>query len=121
MSGETKPFKKPLIWVSIAFFIVVLIMGFIIFSQSESLEYYNERIDKLYESHEYKCDEGLRRICIDEDKYSVEIGEDETYAVCDTDRREYAVCLEEDKSWTQCHNGESATCVDWDVERIIKR
>ena len=115
-----KTFKKHFIWVSIISILVIVVMGLIINSQSKQLAY-------VYENYDYSCSEGTRQVCISENKnyieypegeYAITIKDDETYTICDTDRRERAVCIDEDKSWIQCGTGEWATCVG-ENERVM--
>ena len=113
-----RTFRKPLIWVSIISILIIVLMALNIQSLSKSLDSAYDRQSKIYEEYDYKCGEGLKRVCVDEDKYAIEIGADETYAICDTDRKERAICVDEDKSWRQCEIGEWATCLDKDKDWI---
>lgn len=101
---------------NIVLFVVIAILILISYSL-------NAQVDNMYDNYVYGCGEGKQSVCIDEgnwyeeygeDEYVVLIGEDETYVVCDTDRKEYAVCVEEDKQWTQCDTGEYPRCFDSD-------
>lgn len=114
-----KTFRKPLIWVSVISILVIVLMALQISYLNNSIDSCHERQMEIQkdsqENFDYKCGEGLKRACIDEDKYAIEIGEDERYIICDTDRKEKAICIDEDKSWAQCEVGEWARCIGEDT------
>ena len=78
-----------------------------------SIDNLNHRINNYQENYEYSCGEGFTQQCVEEGKRGIEIGEDETYQICDTDRKEYAVCVPEDyRLWRICEIGQTAWCID---------
>lgn len=87
--------------------LVILIMSLNNYSLSGRVTYMQEEM-------EWACYEGTHKECITDGKMYFEYGEDETYAICDTDRKEYGTCLEEGKHWRQCETGQWAYCIDED-------
>lgn len=110
-----KRFKIALILLSGISVLIILILVNAIDSQNKQMSY-------LQENYEYACMDGTKRVCINEDKnyleyaeseYAVRIKDDETYVICDTDRKEKAICIDEDLPWTQCNDlNEWAFCRD---------
>lgn len=87
----------------------------------------NSNVKNYRENYEWKCHEGSYRECIEEEterhfcgenEYGICIGEDETYTICDTDRKERAICIDEDEYWNPCDDDEYQLCVDKNVEYI---
>ena len=113
-------------WISIVAIVTIIILSLLLNSATADVKYYQNRIS---EDYEYKCNEGQKRVCIDEDKRAFEFGEDEDYVICDTDRKEVARCIDEDiqgivtkYGWiTECPVGEEGICIDRDTEKIISK
>ena len=115
-----KTFKKPLIWVSIISILVILLMA-------SYINVLNNQLSNVYDTYEYSCSEGTYRACIEngknyisypEGEYAITIKDDETYTVCDTDRKERAICVDEDTYWNPCQEGTYQVCADKDRDYI---
>ena len=109
--------------------IIIFLMILVIVEMNSNIKRYEEKLNEMYEDYEYKCNLGKKKVCIDDNKYAIPIGEDEDYAVCDTDRKEIAICVDEENFGTvgiygyyrKCSIGESSTCINLETEKVVSK
>jgi len=120
MDKKNHNYKKAIVVVSVIAGLVILILGLSNANLSSRVDYYRDNMD-------WKCEDGTYRTCVNDGHLCVEynddyteravvLKEDETIAICDTDRKEIGTCVPEDyRKWTTCDEGR-ATCVSDDYE-----